>query len=852
MKKATLLITLLFILTACQSRLTPAPVEVLPPPSRTPSPMGTPTPDATQVYQTTLSAKNTQIAANAATREARVTSTLTSPQRTPHSTPLLAPSSNAPTPTITPTPTPFITLDAPHGSPENYVLTQPAPITLIGLSLMESLPEYETAVWNQRNDDYGWHEGFSDALQFEWRRTFPQHLDQVEELSTINQEDDTPYGLYLNWKILVDILSEYYFQYFNKNQIAFVDQGWVNEENVNWTAYLVETDHDEAPEWLVQVTTTHDLYASFWLTLDQNADGTYTRIPNGIYSKTGFFNTETYVESIADFTGDGLSDVIFMDYMSGFGFQYSITYFSIAISTPDGFQIISDLREYEDSLSAIITLEYELVTSKTNNLPAFHITNVHELPWGCQYETYKDYQWLGGNETVTYSNSPEADTVACYLARAVDYRNPPENREAIRWLNYAYSEGEFSPEDQTFILYKLALLYALEGEPAAAKNYLNAIVELAENNAHPTTVALAQQLQPLLEQNQILPYKLCLAAEAIALPNPFSSGYIYVPTAYPYVGLEDGYPAPLCDTQDIQLEVLNTLQFNPTTSPENVLREAGFSVITIDQVPSNSLGNVWLALIEDDSPDNWGGDDWNTNHFVYLLRYTDLKGWDILTHFDYPDYLDWVNQDFTGDGIPEFGIVYKYDNPKYTPCDLGEEQYIVYIVSRLVENWNVLSSDNQICLPMSIPFVFEDVLQDKNGDGMVDRVVSQLEADNYDVSLLETIPPTRTLAVHITSYESDLRPLISKTALLSDLTSRFIESPTPSLLRPALETYRTRWGTGDDPTSQQIYAHLTYLVALTYELDGDETQAVELFYDIWANHPDTLWAYLAAARLELK
>jgi hypothetical protein len=80
----------------------------------------------------------------------------------------------------------------------------------------------------------------------------------------------------------------------------------------------------------------------------------------------------------------------------------------------------------------------------------------------------------------------------------------------------------------------------------------------------------------------------------------------------------------------------------------------------------------------------------------------------------------------------------------------------------------------------------------------------------------------------------------------------FFTSPTPALLRPALEYYRTRWGTGDDPASAQIYAHLTYLLALTCELEGDETQAVALFYDLWANHPDTLWAYLAAARLTLK
>ena len=72
---------------------------------------------------------------------------------------------------------------------------------------------------------------------------------------------------------------------------------------------MVELDHDPSPEWLIQVTTTYDLHASFWLTLDQNSDGTYTRIPNGIYSKTGVFSVETHIFAIVDLTGDGLSDV---------------------------------------------------------------------------------------------------------------------------------------------------------------------------------------------------------------------------------------------------------------------------------------------------------------------------------------------------------------------------------------------------------------------------------------------------------------------------------------------------------------------------------------------------------------
>jgi hypothetical protein len=102
MKKATLLIALLFILSACQSR-PPAPVEVLPTPSRTPSPAGSPMPNATERYQGTLQANQTANAGYALTQEVKHTEIAQT-----HAVKALTPSA-IPTVTITPIPTAFYT-----------------------------------------------------------------------------------------------------------------------------------------------------------------------------------------------------------------------------------------------------------------------------------------------------------------------------------------------------------------------------------------------------------------------------------------------------------------------------------------------------------------------------------------------------------------------------------------------------------------------------------------------------------------------------------------------------------------------------------------------------------------------
>ncbi|NUM46044.1 MAG: hypothetical protein HUU38_15160 [Anaerolineales bacterium] len=761
---------------------------------------------------------------------------------TPTLTPTIVPS-----PTVTPSPTLFELPTAPELDVNDYALTLPWPETLIQLDLLNSLPEYDEAAWNQGELRTG---GFSATLLFEWQRTFSQNLNQVGQLTHFLQSGEEDYDFYVNSQVIVDILSEAAYQYFNLNNFKLVDQEWwsVEEYYMYGISYQVEIDRDQGSEWLVQVNTGTP-HTSFWLTLNENQDGTYSRLDSSMSYQVGYFVTEKEPILIEDLSGDGLTDVLLTNVIRGIGEWVEVLEF--VKGSPDGFEYVSAFYEVSEMFFARYDYSYTFSTSPDTGLPMMIVNRTRQIGWNCETTSSRKIHWVNGVEQIIILDTEQPDSINCDIARSVDIEKPPDNQDAIRWLNYAYSQGDLSPENQIYVLFRLALLYSLKGDSWASENYLNAIIELAKNNAHPIAVALAQQLQPLFQQNQILPYKLCLAAESIELPIPYYS-YYSGPSAYSYEGLPDGYPTPLCDTREIQLEVLNSLEFDASTSPESVLQDAGFPVLTVEQAPSSSFGNTWLTLIDDDSPDYLAGNVLDFDHKIYLLRFIENEGWDILTSFDYPDYLDWINQDFTGDGIPEIGIVYKYDNPEYTPCELGENQYSAYLLSHLAENWNILYFDNQICLPMNIPFAFEDVLQDKNGDGRVDWVINQLEADNYDVALLETIPATRTLAVHLVSYDSDLEPLISKTAILGDLTTRFFESPTPSLLRPDLEFYRTRWGTGADPTSEQIYAHLTYLLALTYELEGDETQAAALFYDLLANHPDTLWAYLAASRLVLK
>ena len=43
-----------------------------------------------------------------------------------------------------------------------------------------------------------------------------------------------------------------------------------------------------------------------------------------------------------------------------------------------------------------------------------------------------------------------------------------------------------------------------------------------------------------------------------------------------------------------------------------------------------------------------------------------------------------------------------------------------------------------------------------------------------------------------------------------------------------------------------------YLLGLAYELDGDEINAVHTYWGLWQNYPESPYALLAQAKLELK
>ena len=101
----------------------------------------------------------------------------------------------------------------------------------------------------------------------------------------------------------------------------------------------------------------------------------------------------------------------------------------------------------------------------------------------------------------------------------------------------------------------------------------------------------------------------------------------------------------------------------------------------------------------------------------------------------------------------------------------------------------------------------------------------------------------------LNDWRGTLYPLVSKDWISNDLTNQAVSLKQSVELRNEIQYYLQKWDT-KDPIGRYIQAHLQYLLAIESERTGDYEGAVSYYHEIWYQYPDTIWAFLAASRLQ--
>ena len=745
------------------------------------------------------------------------------------------------------TPIPPLTLAPPQGDSSNYRLTLADPESLIQIAReLTFKDEYFS------DAEFGSASRFAyEVIGYEWARAYSSEAYSSSFYNLLPIESG--YDWVPN-EIKTDVIGDYLVDYFNDEKVEFEHDEYNNlPDGAYGITYKTEIDNDGFPEWLILVRDEKRLgKGEFGLALNQNEDGSYTRMVNQLSYFYGFSRIEEPEFQIRDLNGDGVVDFAIEEIRCGFGTCIGI--FHIIIGKPDGFHRIESTAGYGDNYASRNTYwsEAKWSISPDNNLPILEITWFRDLkPWDCIVFSKETYQWIGDTERVTTHPTTSPDTAICAIARAMDDEEAPDHKTQIQLLNYAYNHPDvLSEEWRVFVLYRLALLHALEREDWAARRYLDLLAKIAQTKATPIADSLSAKIEPLLSEKRLYPYKLCLAAEAISTLNAATDWNIFLGfLTYPYEGFSEGYPAPLCETRSIHLDALNALKVGPNQNLDELLLEVGVPLELAFSFDKSIIPSSWVIAFEDDDP-NYYIRGKEKPDSVYVYGYSDELGWFELKEI--PSLYDQLQinlQDITGDGVPDLSFA-SFDTGDES-CE-NEITYNVDMITSQVKGMLLTylgGHDDFVCVPQGQAIDFTQFLEDKNGDGYIDWVSNRLEQEYFDVSLLEELELGNSWIIHRLPFDGDLESLIDKSYIIRNIHSDFLTFDNPAELRDEIIFYRDRWGM-DDVVGHYIRAHLDYLLALSYELQGNEDQAIEIYYRIWRDQSETIWAYMAASRLE--
>jgi len=814
-------------------------------------------------YRSKSKVETTQLQKSTSTEVAALTPEPTSPipplstktvQSTPSSTLLpITPSIGIATDYLS-TPTPLVYLPEIRGSSNQYSLQPPSPEILINLQLSRT----SQFMYSNNAIDELLYPSFHDILDFEWRQSYTHSLFTADFINLIPSFYDHSRGR-LTEQMLTDLIGDYVTQEFINNNLPLDDLSSYDKSGFQGKMYRVEIDGDSESEWLVGIKNWDGYYlgeGSFWITLDRNYDGKIRRLENQIPWQSGISTVGESKGFLGDLTGDGKDDIAILE--EGPDAPTPLLQFHLAKGSKNGFESITSSINKNNGMDEDI-ISYMWLTSPENLLPSLQITLTRKLlPWNCEIYSVKEYQWVNGDETVKDVESAKLNHPECLIALALDKEAAKDYEGAIQLLKLANNQKKsLSEETQVFLNFRLALLYLLENNQIPAEKYLRLIEEMTKQESVPIAVALHDQIYPLLQTEKIKPFDLCLAAEAIAktsLKNMSRPDSVNI--AYPYEGFEEGYPVALCDTREIMWKILSSIPIDMQEEiPEIISKESGIPIAFSKRFSLSNAPSNWLVIIGDSNPgaflDRSYPIDLASEQELQVYWYSPEIGWEPVTRLPAPmdfESLTWFSSDTTGDGIPEFGLALPAIQPEWANCTGNENPVTIFIITTLFETWPI-SLSTSYCQNQINSQDLRLLLGDKNRDGNVDIVAHYFDEELYDLSRLSEITPTIPGSIQIPGYK-DLYKQTNKDFIITRLTDLLLHVNDKSSLRSEIEFYLNRWGT-DDEIGRIIYDQLNYLLALSYRLDGDETKAVNLFFDIWSHQSASIWSYLASSQLRM-
>lgn len=700
---------------------------------------------------------------------------------------------------------------------------------------------------------------FASALDSELARNYPDKLLNPESILTLQHPNwelgrQSWYPQYLlesircyhGFDAFDNLFIDAFVAYLNQAEIEFHHRWDFAGPAFEATVFQIEIDGDSSPEWFVKVDSSM-FGGTFWVPLDHLENGIYRRLNSDMHLDCSLlYSGDDFKEVFLDLTGDGLTDLIsgVNTYIGGGGNAQDI---SVLQGTSSGFDLLHAFRDgYHVSSDGGESLSYYIVIPGESSAPVLQVKEIQYLPWACSIEILNSYQWPNGIEQVAVERI-EPEGSECLLAQAVDSFPVDNIDQKIHEIEFALELDKDNPSltlDQLiFAHYRLALYHSMSENDQAARHHLEAIKDLAEPTSSTFADAMSIEIDKLLSEPKILPFSLCQVDNSLNLPS-YSGIHIDV---YMYEGLEGEYPRPLCRTYLLSESLISDITFPSQTSPEASLLHIGMPIVLAKPIDLSSTNEVAWIIVAD-------YEDWRI-----VLLYDDFEGWQYDEYSGHyttkPDEIQWINDDLTGDGQSEFALMfptYPHPNSDMRQCENGKQAYKVFLSTGAGNGWTI-HNWNHVCHTSDETLNLSDFLADDDNDGMIDWLANLLASDEFNIDITDIIqetPPSPWVSVSSLSWnlrngDEDVY------SILNDILERLEQGGHPSNIRNELNEVLSDIST-DNIASGNARSYVNYLIALSYELEGRDEDAVRAYYDLWIAEPVTLWSFLAANRLSPK
>ena len=755
--------------------------------------------------------------------------------------PMLTPGSPTATPTITATPTPpLIPTLVSNKNSSAFELIPPSPEGLLGLiDFINTQNVYlSSRIGDEDDANSAWNEELSNLLaviEAEIRHYYPNGFPTSEIIWDYYPfTNQSVYPVFPD--AYLDALTKAILDDLNRRPGTLKDQQTVEGNGYAVNIYQIEIDHDQGSEWLVRMDW-KEIAALSWLVLDQNLDGTYTRLRQSLPDIPWIFPiSQVTIETLQDFTGDGLTDIIFLDsgYWAG---TYSYK-FHIAQGTKNGFRALRSIDKAV-SLNLLGNSDYyEIGIPSESTWLNLTFSDPHDLNWGCTWTTKTAYRWSYGRNQNFISDAEAPKTPECSLAQAVSLLNPVDNGTAIRLLENAIYHFDQNDIDQhgklLFAHYRLALLYAVLNQDIFSRRHLEWVIQ----NSAESEQYLQESLSPLLEEKKINPIKLCdvmYHSSDAELPDGWEKYVGATASVHAYPGSTEIYPPAICPLEDIILAQLRKVNLRAQPVSENALTAQGISVVAIQTYPfPNQKHPASFALIGE-----------KTQYLVGYVPTSEGWRWRLMKEFDTTeDSPQTFFEDVTSDGFPELAYSQKY---RFWYCPESEQGYEIFLTT--YAEIGFVSLTHHVCSPVDETFDFTKYLADENGDGVVDWVSDQIRetAGNSFLSADRRKQFIWLTLAEIRSMVPDENSNARNAAVISEL----YQGQSTATLRRRLIRERDNLNPADSRADQE-WQRLTYLIAVSYQIQGQTDQAIEMFASVLQSENQTLWGNLAALHLMTK